>query len=90
MGCHQSLKWKNEKCFIVIYVWNECFIDALFTLQTLATCNIWVSGPRKIITASFESPNIRNDTHYLKMGVCDENIWRTLYILLNFETLDYF
>ena len=32
-----------------------------------------------MITTSFESPKIGKETHYLKMGVGDENIWRTLY-----------
>ena len=41
-----------------------------------------------MITTSFESPKIGKETHYLKMGVGDENIWRTLYvvnILISFD-----
>jgi len=33
-----------------------------------------------MITTSFESPKIGKETHYLKMGVGDENIWSTLYV----------
>ena len=33
-----------------------------------------------MITTSVESPKLGKETHYLKMRVGDENIWRTLYI----------
>ena len=36
-----------------------------------------------MITISFESPKIGKETHYLKMGVGDENISRTLYSPIN-------
>ena len=41
-----------------------------------------------MITTSFESPEIVKEIHYLKMGVGDENIWRTLYTI-NTQQLDW-